>query len=191
MIHLLNPRNHVWMPFLLVLYACTMNPKERNQQPESDSLKTDIQSSVEHLSIDSIDLDRTGAEVAATFINSYVKYVDELAVKGETNFESEVIKWISASPLLTDSFKTSYKDMVEAARRSDPELGLDFDPILDAQDSPNSCKVLDYSEDGFVTLQGIDWQNFTLTVRLVHFNNHWLVDGSGVINVPQDKQRKD
>ena len=67
---------------------------------------------------------------------------------------------------------------------------LDFDPIVDGQDTPPKGFSIDRCMgDGYVLLRGIDWKDVTLTVRVVNTKDGYKVDGSGVVNIPKEKQR--
>jgi len=123
------------------------------------------------------------ANVALKFMDSYVKFCN--------NRQTDEGNWVKNNKLLTDRFKSTYKKIMDDANKADPELGLDFDPIFDAQDYPDKgFKIIKYdSASGFVILCGKDWKEFTVTVKVVFQNNKWLVDGVGIINIPKDKQR--
>jgi hypothetical protein len=41
-----------------------------------------------------------------------------------------------------------------------------------------------------VTVVGNDWKEFELVLKVERENNKWLVDGAGVINIPDDKRAK-
>lgn len=70
-------------------------------------------------------------------------------------------------------------------------MGLDFDPIFDAQDFPDEgFIILSHDSSGYVTLQGKDWPEFTVVAKVAWENNTWLVDGTGVINIPEEKRTK-
>lgn len=71
-------------------------------------------------------------------------------------------------------------------------MGLDSDPILDAQDFPDKGFELVNCDStaGFVTIRGKEWKDFILTVKVVDQNNKWLVDGAGVINIPVTKRAR-
>jgi hypothetical protein len=124
------------------------------------------------------------SEIAVKFLNDYVSFCD---LKSSNK---DFLKWIDDYPLLTSSFKKKYRKIVEDAEKNDPELGLDFDPILDAQDYPSGFVVKTIDQNGFLTLQGKDWQDFIVTVKLIYEGNKFLVDGSGIINIPKDKQAR-
>ena len=101
-----------------------------------------------------------------------------------------VEEWVSSSKLTTTRFKTELKKLLAEAYKEDPELGLDADPIFDAQDYPDKGFELDYfdSNTNYVVAKGKDWPDFKLTMKMVLENNNWLVDGCGIINIPTAKR---
>jgi hypothetical protein len=104
-----------------------------------------------------------------------------------------MMNWIQKNELLTDSFKKNYKNLVDSAKKADPEMGLDFDPIFDAQDFPDKgCELLNCDQNtGYITVKGkIDWPEFNLVLKVVSQNGKWLVDGCGAINIPENKRAK-
>ena len=124
--------------------------------------------------------------VALNFINDYTKFCTK------TDQRSTEAEWIKQNSLLTDNFKNRYRDLMDSAQKKDPELGLGSDPIFDAQDFPEKgfsiAKVDTLS--GYVTVAGNDWKDFELVLKVEQENNKWLVDGAGVINIPNDKRAK-
>ncbi len=74
---------------------------------------------------------------ALTFINSYVDNCNKMK-------ESiGVLEWINSNKLTTNSFKTELKRIMDEAYKLEPEIGLDADPIFDAQDYPDKGFELD------------------------------------------------
>jgi hypothetical protein len=123
--------------------------------------------------------------VALRFINDYNDLFSKHTARREIN------RWIESTELATDSFKSTYKNMVDSAEKADPEYGLGFDPILDAQDNPDKGFEILKADTitRYVTVQGKDWK-VKLVLKIAYINNKWLVDGSGVINIPSDKRAK-
>lgn len=123
-------------------------------------------------------------ENALAFINSYVDNCNKMK-------ESVgVVEWTNSNKLTTQSFKTKLKKIMDEAYKLEPKMGLDADPIFDAQDYPDKGFEL-YSLDektNFVVVKGKDWPDFKLTIKMVKDNNNWLVDGCGIINIPNDKR---
>jgi hypothetical protein len=124
--------------------------------------------------------------VALNFINDYVKF------STTPNQAPATSEWIKQNSLLTGNFKSRYKNLLDSAQKKDPESGLGSDPIFDAQDFPEkgfSILKVD-TPNRYVTVAGNDWKEFELVLKVGQENNKWLVDGAGVINVPEDKRAK-
>ncbi|HAA17121.1 MAG TPA: hypothetical protein DCE41_37575 [Cytophagales bacterium] len=118
-------------------------------------------------------------QVALDFINAHVANQNKLGKREELRV------WTKASAYVTATFKASLVEMIDAAYEANPDVGLGYDPILDAQDYPEkgfTLRTFD-PESGTVTLQGIDWEDFTVTLRLVLQDSETLVDGCGRINM--------
>lgn len=131
-----------------------------------------------------IDKNQMPVDIALTFINSYVDNCNKMK-------ESiGIIKWVNSNHLTTHRFKTEVKKMIEEAYKIEPEVGLDADPIFDAQDYPDKGFELESfdSNTNFIVVRGKNWQDFKLTIKMVFENDKWLVDGCGIINIPNDKR---
>jgi hypothetical protein len=128
--------------------------------------------------------------VALKFINDYISFCIAIFNKYTSLREDD---WVANNQLVTNSFKINYKKLITDALKKDPELGLDFDPILNAQDYPEKgCSILKKDVNtGYVTVIGNDWKNYTLVLKVVYQNNKWLVDGAGIINIPENKRAKE
>ena len=123
-------------------------------------------------------------EVALTFINDYNEEF--------LNPHSEALEWLSENKTTTQNLVQRYKQMLDSAEIADPELGLDFDPIVNAQDSDEQgfeIKKID-SILGYVTVSGKSAPNFEIVLKVIEKNGVTLVDGSGVINIPKSKLPK-
>lgn len=123
---------------------------------------------------------------ALRFINGYVENSNKL------NQAVDIVDWVNSNELTTKSFKAELKKIIDDARRQDPELGLDADPIFDAQDYPEKGFELESldEETNYLTVKGKDWPEFKLTMKMTEENGNWLVDGCGIVNVPEDKRAK-
>jgi len=162
-------------PFILTLYLVGLfscNSETRNK-PE-----TSIASPEKQITPD--------FNVALSFINDYAKFCTK------TDRGSNTAQWIKQDSLLTDNFKARYRTLLDSAQKKDPELGLDSDPIFDAQDFPEKgFSILKVDTAGrYVTVVGNDWKEFELVLKVDQENSKWLVDGAGVINIPGDKRAK-
>lgn len=123
-------------------------------------------------------------QVALKFINDYNKEF--------LNPHSESLEWLSKNKTVSTSLLKRYKQMLDSAEIADPELGLDFDPIVNAQDSDEKgfeIKKID-SVLGFVTVRGKSAPNFEIVLKVIEKNGTTLVDGSGVINIPKSMWSK-
>jgi hypothetical protein len=128
--------------------------------------------------------------VALQFINDYCKLCKSQYTTDKT---ISVKSWIANNSLLSKNFKINYKNLIENAEKNDPELGLGFDPILDAQDFPDAGFELNATENNnYLTMKAIgkEWENFTIKMKVIKSANQYLVDGCGVINIPESKREK-
>jgi len=164
-------RKLVFGAALLVLASC-------EQSKDSQVIK-------EKLPVLQATLKGEGAsDKAVAFANAYI------ANCNKEKSPLSVEQWVSANKLTTTRFKTELKKMLAEAYQEDPELGLDADPIFDAQDYPDKGFELDSfdSKTNYVVVKGKDQPDFKLTIKMVSEKNNWLVDGCGVINVPTAKR---
>lgn len=130
--------------------------------------------------------DNTPATIALAFINSYIADCNNI------NKSLGYAAFVDSSNLTTDDFKAKLKKIDDDAYREDPEMGLGFDPIIDAQDYPDKGFELESFDEknNFIVVRGINWADFKITIKVVFKNNKWLIDGCGIINIPKDRQRK-
>jgi hypothetical protein len=124
------------------------------------------------------------AEAAKRFMSEYKAYCD---TGSDGKSKSAVVTWVQKNQGVTDAFKSAHKKLVLDARKKDPEMGLGFDPIFDAQDYPDKgFKILACDDrSGLVTLQGVDWADYKVVVKVIKTDNRLLIDGAGVINIPK------
>lgn len=100
-------------------------------------------------------------EVALKFINDYNKEF--------LNPHSEALEWLAKNKTITQNFVERYKQMVDSAETADPELGMNFDPIVNAQDSDEQgfeIKKVD-SILGYLTVRGKSAPNFEIVLRVI------------------------
>ena len=79
------------------------------------------------------------------------------------------------------------------ARKKDPELGLDMDPIVDGNNYPDkgyrAKEIRIAGHKAYVAMEVNDDPNYTrkepLPVELVKINNKWKINGIGDINRSQ------
>jgi hypothetical protein len=121
---------------------------------------------------------------ALKFINSYVDNCNKM------NESMGVVEWVNSNKMTTNRFKAELKTILENAYKIEPEIGLDSDPIFDAQDYPDKGFELEMFDNktNFVVVKGKDWPDFKLTLKMGLENDNWLVDGCGIINIPNEKR---
>ena len=114
---------------------------------------------------------------ALTFVNNYIKI--------DASSPEDLESWFKSSNLVTESFKTAYKRVIDKGWEMDSELGLGFDPVINGQDRPDEGYELDYinDKDNYVFLKGKGQEQFKLAVKVIKKDNNWLVDGSGKVNM--------
>lgn len=150
------------------LYSC-MKPKTKKVVIQETQEQTEHQGNEIEIEI----------ENALEFINSYVLNCNKMK-------ESiEVTKWVDSCKLVSANFKRRVKSLVTEAMISEPEIGLDADPIFDAQDYPEKGFELDYFDQNTqcIYLKGKNWPSFKLTIIMIKEDNQWFVDGCGKINI--------
>ncbi|MES2241046.1 MAG: hypothetical protein V4497_12385 [Bacteroidota bacterium] len=163
------------LSFLMIFILLSCNKKTEN--------KLDIESSNKKPKTE-ID-----ASIALQFLNDYTELSNKIILKkSDINIE----EWIKKSTSVTEDFKNSYETLIKDAEKEDPELSLDFDPIFDAQDYPEKgfeVSKID-NEDNYITFKSKDSNEFLLNIKVKLTNKKWLVDGAGIINIPQNKRIK-
>lgn len=158
-----------------------LNSKSSNPKTESNNLLSDEKENEEKTIIGD-----SPESTALTFINSYIADCNKMKESvGYLNF-------VKSSELTSSNFKTELQKIVDEAEKIDSEVGLDFDPIIDGQDYPDEGFQLKHfdSKTNFIVVEGKNWEDFEITLKLVIENNKWLVDGCGVINIPKKYQSK-
>lgn len=129
-------------------------------------------------------------EAALHFINAYIKQIETPAMERA----EDPVEWAIKTPLVTKEFSVALDELWTEALREFPDEGLGGDPILDAQDYPDAFQV-GSCEDGFVLLRSMDerWgDSFTVVLKMVQApDGRWLVDGSGMVRIPEERQRQE
>lgn len=165
--------------FILIMSSCKPQKQNTNTQP-TDAITTEQNS----LSASTSLFTEEDANKALAFINSYV---DRCNQNRELNSNME---WVYSSKLTTPSFNATLKAIIDQAYKDDPELGLEADPIFDAQDYPEAGFELDTfdKQKGALVVKGKNWADFRLALQLVKVNGATLVDGCGSIRIPENER---
>ena len=93
-------------------------------------------------------------------------------------------QWIDDSPVLTPAFKQAYTKLFADAEAA--EMGLDSDPVLNAQDVPAvpyKTRTATISGDrATAEVTNAEWADALIRVSLVNVNGEWRIDGINDIN---------
>lgn len=119
--------------------------------------------------------------VALKFINDYTSYYNS------PNSTLSVTEWVGMRLDVTNSFREELQNVLQEAYSNEPEFGLGFDPIVNAQDLPEQFKIKK-TDNEYVLVEGVHLEHFQVILKLKFQENEWIVDGSGIINIPRDKQ---
>jgi hypothetical protein len=124
-------------------------------------------------------------KMVETFYRDYISFISKPS-KGDP--DAQLIAWVNASPYTSPGFKTVLKKTLLAARKKDPEMGLDSDPILAGQDHPEKgyrAKTIHIVQDkASVALEGVGSDSFHISVELINIKGAWLINGIADIKAP-------
>ena len=181
-------KKQVILYFIFFVFISCLDNTEKDSTLNNDKNHVEIRQNdqVAHSHEKKVNKNPTPVDIALTFINSYVDNCNKMK-------ESiGIVEWVDSSHLTTKGFKSELNNIIHEATIEDPELGLDFDPILDGQDYPEEGfeLVLYDAKTNLIIVKGKKWADFRLTMKLVLENNQWLIDGCGIINIPQDQRSK-
>ena len=153
------------MSFCII--SCTQNPGNKSPETLGESIAGT-------LTADNLDF-------ALEFVNGYIDFLNtrEGAI--------DLVEWANSNKWVTPEFKKDLSRIIDEANREDPEWGLDYDPILNAQDYPDSgFELVSFDPvSNLIYFQGIDWDDFKLTLKAISVDGVWLVDGCGDVNMPE------
>jgi hypothetical protein len=182
---------------LLLLIAFSCNKKDRInfsetkehielKTHEKKESKTNISKSEKKIDIKEKEIlvtDSTSiAYVALNFINRYTENSNQM------NDRIEIVEWVNSNPNASKKFKNELKRIMDEADMADPELGLGFDPIFNAQDFPDKgFKLMDFDTiSGIVNVKDKILDNgFRMKIKLIKEKDKWFVNGMGIINMPE------
>lgn len=175
---------HVILIFIIsTLFACNSSPRTNTNAVETSQLFDTTSTELEQTEpIES--QTELNSEIAVNFINSYVENANKMREA------VEIREWVNSSKLVTDNFKTELFNMINEAFEREPDYGLGFDPILDAQDYPEEGFLLSNYDStlNIATVAGKQWTSFVLNIKLTNQNGRTLVDGCGVVNMHAEQR---
>ena len=161
--------------FLILMSFCIISCTQNRDNKSPETLVGSIAESRDSLTAGDLDF-------ALEFINGYVGYCND------HENQMDIADWINSNQMVTTEFRKDLSRIIDEANRENPEIGLEYDPILDAQDYPDEgFELLSLDPvSNLVYLRGKDWQEFELTVKAKYVDGVWLVDGCGAVNVPEE-----
>lgn len=127
------------------------------------------------------------SEVALKGLNDYISFVNKRHSKCRN---CSVVEMIEQHDTFTSNFKKLHTQLIEKSFEDAPDYGLGFDPLLDGQDFPDEGFTVKLIDGDYITLKGIDWPEYEVTVKMKLEGGNWLIDGAGIINIPEDKRAK-
>jgi hypothetical protein len=177
-IYTFKMRNILAVYILLFSFACSQPSKGNTQQEISIPEPKKSEQVVKSYNVN--------PQIAVDFINAYI---DNLEKMGNG---VEIRKWSRTSGLVTANFISDLENLITEAYEREPDYGLGFDPILDAQDYPDGgFKLLNFDEtSGLTTVIGMKDENFQINLLLINQNGQTLVDGCGVVNLKEEQRAK-
>jgi Protein of unknown function (DUF3828) len=121
----------------------------------------------------------------------YREYVASLDQRTPDSKTDPRLAFVKSKPYFSKGFEQALEKLIADALRQEPEMGLDYDPIINGQDLP---------EKGFrtaaVTLKGdtavasvgrVGRKSPPLKVRLIRQEGSWLIDGIDTLNAAPEK----
>lgn len=160
--------------FLISMSFCIISCNQNSGNKSPETLGENTAESRDSLTVGDLDF-------VLEFINGYVN-----SRKVDEEDYIDIADWVNSNKLVTEAFKKDLSRIVDQAYRENPEIGLEYDPIFNAQDFPDEgFELLSLDPmSNLVYLRGIDWDEFELTVKAKYVDGVWLVDGCGDVNMP-------
>lgn len=157
---------------LIAMSFCIISCNQNSGNKSPETLGENTAESRDSLTVGDLDF-------ALEFINGYV---DNLNLRED---QIELLDWANSNTMVTPEFKKDLSRIIDEANREDPDWGLGYDPILNAQDYPESgFEIVSFDPiTNLVYFQGIDWDGFKLILKAKSVDGVWLVDGCGDINL--------
>lgn len=126
--------------------------------------------------------------MAISFMDAYARHASDF-MAGRTTVTTD--RWLAESKRLTPQFLSSFESLELEGRRREPDLGWGVDLVLDAQDAPDQgFRLVACRPGGHVELEGRDWPDFRVVVKVAPHGSSYLVDGAGRVNVQVAQRAK-
>ena len=125
--------------------------------------------------IDETNKEITKEKIGLKFINEYVYFIENKEPK------TSLDEWMTNNPYASKKLKLKIKNLIDQVDR-DSKLGLDYDPILNAQDYPEKGFEILKTENEYIEVKGIDWPDFIIKLKMIKENEIWKVDNTELKN---------
>lgn len=102
--------------------------------------------------------------VAVNFIESYLANPSASSTYTTANFKAELARIIARAQ------ETGF---------------LESNPVIDAQDAPTSGYFVANTNGNYVLIRSNHSPTIDIMMKLAKQDNQWLVDGSGIVNIPE------
>ncbi len=169
----------LYMTALFLFFSCG----QRNESGKNFN-QTNFEKESTNKTVTNSNSDNKPIDIALKFINSYVEDCNKM------NKSMGYIMFVNSSSFTTENFKNELKKIVDNAEREDPEMGLGINPLIPGNDHPDEGFEFESFDrkTNLIVVKGKKWADFKVTIKMIFIDNKWLVDGCGIINIPEDKQ---
>jgi hypothetical protein len=127
-------------------------------------------------------------DVVDRMYREYVAFIDQPSSDSKTDPR---IAFVKSKPYFSKGFVKALQKLIRDAERQDPELGLDYDPIINGQDLPEkglrTAEVTLQGDTAVASVERVGSEEKPLQVRLVRQKGVWLIDGIDELN-PRPKR---
>lgn len=157
----------------LCILSCTQNAGNKSPETIGESIAETGYTLTGH-----------NLDFALEFVNGYIDFLNK------REGAIDLVEWTNSNKLVTPDFKKDLSRIIDEANREDPDWGLDYDPILNAQDYPdNGFELVSFDPvSNLIYFQGINWADFKLTVKAKSIGGVWFVDGCGDVNLTDEEK---
>jgi hypothetical protein len=122
-------------------------------------------------------------EVVDRMYREYVASLDQPVTDTKTDTR---LAFVTSKPYFSKGLVRALKKLIRDAKREQPEIGLDYDPITNGQDLPEKgFRTSDVTLKGDTAVATVERVGLTappLKVRLVRQKGAWLIDGIDSLN---------
>lgn len=127
-------------------------------------------------------------DVVDRMYREYLASIDAGPSDGKTDPR---LAFVKSKPYFSKGFEQALDKLIRDALKQDPELGLDYDPIVVGQDLPEkgfrTTDVTLKDDTAVASVERVGMKSKHLKVRLVKQQGAWLIDGIDTLNAAPEK----